>query len=82
MPLMAASKEPSVAFLKPTGVEMPLAISRWVWASAVRAPITDHEMRSPMYCGMRVSSTSVAAGSPISATRTRKWRAMRMPSSI
>lgn len=40
MLLMAAESEPSVAFLKPTGVEMPLAISRWVCASAVRAP--DH----------------------------------------
>ena len=32
-------RPPSVPFLKPTGMESPLAISRWVWLSVVRAPI-------------------------------------------
>ena len=81
-PLMAPSSVPSVPFLKPMGVEMPLEISRCVWASAVRAPMTFQEMRSPMYCGMRTSRSSVPDGRPISATRNRKCRAMRMPSSM
>ena len=37
--LIATVSEPSVPFLKPTGVERPLAISRWVCDSVVRAPI-------------------------------------------
>ena len=39
MALIATSRSPSVAFLKPTGVERPEAISRWVWDSEVRAPM-------------------------------------------
>src|SRR6185312_11244869 len=39
MALTATCKLPSVPFLKPTGMETPLAISRWVWLSVVRAPI-------------------------------------------
>ena len=47
MPLTAASREPSVPFLKPTGVDRPEAISRWVWDSEVRAPMAVQLMRSP-----------------------------------
>jgi len=35
---MAFGSLPSVAFLKPTGMDSPLAISRWVCDSVVRAP--------------------------------------------
>ena len=45
--LIATSRSPSVAFLKPTGVDRPEAISRWVCDSEVRAPIAVHEIRSP-----------------------------------
>ena len=31
--------EPSVPFLKPTGIERPEASSRWIWLSVVRAPM-------------------------------------------
>ena len=34
-------------FLKPTGVDRPEAISRWVWDSEVRAPMAVQAMRSP-----------------------------------
>ena len=37
MALIATSSPPSVPFLKPTGVDRPLAISRCVWDSVVRA---------------------------------------------
>ena len=47
MPLTAASSEPSVPFLKPTGVDSPEAISRCVCDSAVRAPMAVQEIRSP-----------------------------------
>ena len=39
MALIATFRLPSVPFLKPMGVESPLAISRWVCDSVVRAPI-------------------------------------------
>jgi hypothetical protein len=45
--LIATSRSPSVPFLKPTGVDRPEAISRWVWDSEVRAPIAVQAMRSP-----------------------------------
>jgi hypothetical protein len=50
--------------LKPTGIESPLAISRCVWLSVVRAPIAVQETRSAMYCGVIGSSSSVPAASP------------------
>jgi len=31
--------EPSVPFLKPTGIDRPEASSRWIWLSVVRAPM-------------------------------------------
>ena len=40
--LIATVSEPSVPFLKPTGVDRPLAISRCVCDSVVRAPIAVH----------------------------------------
>ena len=61
---------------------MPLAISRCVCDSAVRAPMADHDTRSPMYCGVSVSRTSVAVGRPASARYSRRERAMRKPSSM
>ena len=36
-------------FLKPTGIERPLANSRWVWDSVVRAPIAAQLTRSDTY---------------------------------
>ena len=56
-----------MAFLKPTGVERPLDISRWVWDSEVRAPMAVQLMRSPMYWGVLGSRASVAVGRPTSA---------------
>ena len=60
--LAAPASVPSVPFLKPTGIESPLAISRWVWLSVVRAPIAAHATRSARYWGVTGSSTSVAQG--------------------
>ena len=40
---------PSVPFLKPTGIESPLAISRWVCDSVVLAPIAAQLMSSAVY---------------------------------
>ena len=51
-------------FLKPTGIDSPLAISRCVWLSVVRAPIALQLSRSAMYCGTIGSSSSVPAGKP------------------
>ena len=51
-------------FLKPTGVDSPLAISRCVCDSVVRAPIAVQVMSSDRYCGMMGSSASVPAGKP------------------
>jgi hypothetical protein len=82
MALIAASRSPSVAFLKPTGVDSPLAISRCVCDSEVRAPMAVHDTRSPRYCGEIGSSASVAAGRPSVAMSSRKRRARRMPSSM
>ncbi len=62
---MASSADwysPSVPFLKPTGMERPLVISRWVCDSVVRAPMAAQETRSAMYCGTIGSRNSVAAG--------------------
>ena len=61
---MEVASAPSVPFLKPTGVDKPLAISRWVCDSVVRAPIAVQVMSSDRYCGMMGSSASVPAGEP------------------
>ena len=45
-------------FLKPTGMDSPDAISRWVWLSIVRAPIAAQAIASPKYCGAMGSRTS------------------------
>ena len=47
MAFTAASRSPSVPFLKPTGVERPEDISRWVCDSEVRAPMAVQVTRSP-----------------------------------
>ncbi len=56
--------EPSVAFLKPIGMDMPDASSRCTWLSVLRAPIAPQLIRSQIYCGVIRSSHSVAAGKP------------------
>ena len=78
----AASSEPSVPFLKPTGVDNPDDISRWVCDSEVRAPIAVQAIRSPRYCGAIGSSASVPAGSPSSFTASRNSRPFCKPSSM
>ena len=45
-------------------MDNPLAISRWVWLSVVRAPMADQLMRSERYWGVTGSSDSVAQGTP------------------
>ena len=77
--MTATARLPSVPFLMPTGMDRPLAISRWVWDSVVRAPIALQEMRSAMYCGVIGSSASVAQGRPSSFRSSRSLRAMRRP---
>ena len=47
MALVATVRSPLVAFLKPTGVDRPEDISRWVCDSVVRAPMAAQEIRSP-----------------------------------
>ena len=47
MAFTAPPMSPSVPFLKPTGVESPDDISRWVCDSEVRAPMAVQAMRSP-----------------------------------
>jgi hypothetical protein len=79
--LIAISTSPSVPFLKPTGVDRPEDISRWVCDSVVRAPIAVQAIRSPRYCGEIGSSASVAVGRPSSQTSSRNWRARSMPTS-
>lgn len=71
--------EPSVPFLKPTGMLRPLVSSRCTCDSVVRAPMAPHEMRSAVYCGEIVSRNSVPAGRPILATSSRTPRARRRP---
>jgi len=48
------------AFFRPTGMDRPLAISRCVWDSVVRAPMAAQVTRSAMYCGTIGSRNSVA----------------------
>ena len=69
-------------FLKPTGIDSPLAISRWVCDSVVRAPTAAQATRSAVYWGTMGSSTSVAVGSPSSLIASRMRRAMRNPSGM
>ena len=82
MALIATSMLPSVPFLKPTGVDRPLAISRWVCDSVVRAPIAYQLIRSARYWGESGSSASDPAGSPRCANASRSSRASVMPSSM
>ena len=79
MALMAVIALPSVPFLKPIGIDNPEAISRWVWLSVVRAPIAVQLIKSAMYWGTTGSSSSVAAGRPMSARCSSKPRARRRP---
>ena len=79
MASMAICEFPSVPFLKPTGMERPLAISRWIWLSVVRAPMAAHETRSAVYCGVMGSRNSVAASTPISASWRSSLRARKSP---
>ena len=73
---------PSVPFLKPTGIESPLAIWRCVWLSVVRAPMVDQQTRSARYCGTIGSRNSVPVNTPISAMERINRRAVRNPSSM
>ena len=66
-------------FLKPTGIDRPLAIWRWVGDSVVRAPIAPSTMVSAMYWGVIGSRNSVAVASPIPAISMRSARAIRSP---
>ena len=70
---------PSVLFLNPTGMESPLASSRWVWDSVVRAPMAAQLTTSAMYCGTIGSRNSVAAGSPSDVISRSSSRAIRKP---
>ena len=79
MALIAVMALPSVPFLKPIGIDKPEAISRWVWLSVVRAPMAVQLIRSAMYWGTTGSSSSVAAGRPISAKCSKRPRATRSP---
>jgi len=79
MALIATPRPPSVPFLKPTGIDKPDAISRWVWLSVVRAPIAVQLTKSAMYCGIIGSNISVAAGSPSSPSSRKRPRAVRIP---
>ncbi len=60
--MIEVASAPSVPFLNPTGVDSPLAISRCVCDSVVRAPMAVQVMSSDRYCGMMGSSASVPAG--------------------
>ena len=71
---------PSVAFLKPTGIDRPEASSRCTWLSVVRAPIAPHETRSAMNWGLIGSRNSQPTGSPRSARSSSRRRPMRSPS--
>ena len=71
---------PSVPFLKPIGAELPDASSRCTWLSVVRAPMAPQAIRSPMYCGEMVSSSSLPDGTPSRPMSISSWRAIRRPS--
>ena len=70
---------PSVRFLKPIGIERPEPSWRWVWLSAVRAPIAPQATASEMYCGVIGSRNSQPTGRPRSTTSSSSLRAMRRP---
>ncbi len=70
---------PSVPFLNPMGNDTPLASSRCSCDSVVRAPIAPHEIRSEMYCGEIVSSSSDPTGTPDSVRSHSSCRARRRP---
>lgn len=70
---------PSVPFLNPMGNDTPDASSRCSCDSVVRAPIAPHEVRSEMYCGEIVSSSSDPTGTPMCVRSHSSWRAMRRP---
>ena len=71
--------EPSVEFLKPIGIDRPLASSRWTWLSVFRAPIAPQQIRSHRYCGVIGSSHSMAVGRPSDSTSVSTLRASHMP---
>src|SRR4029450_3150600 len=79
MAVTATVRLPSVEFLKPTGIDSPLAISRCVWLSVVRAPTALQLIRSVTYCGTIGSSSSVPAGSPRRVTASNRARPRREP---
>ena len=50
-------------FLNPTGIDRPLAISRWIWLSQLSEPDDGGPAQEVgTYCGVTGSSSSVAAG--------------------
>ena len=69
-------------FLNPTGIDSPLAISRCVWLSVVRAPIATQLRRSAMYCGTIGSSISPAQGRPMPLMSSRMRRASCNPAGM
>ena len=70
---------PAVPFLKPTGIDSPDARLRWIWLSAVRAPIAAQVTASEMYCGVIGSRNSLPVGSPSASTSSSSPRAMWSP---
>ena len=70
---------PSVPFLKPTGKDRPDASSRCTWDSVVRAPIAPKEIRSERYCGLMVSSISLAIGRPLPVISQKSFRETARP---
>ena len=70
---------PPVPFLNPTGIERPLASSRWIWLSVVRAPMAPQLTRSAVNCGVMVSRNSQPVATPASARSRSSVRAWRSP---
>ena len=75
----AACTSPSVEFLKPIGIDRPLHSWRWIWLSAVRAPIEPQLTVSAMYCAVIGSRNSHPTGSPSSRMSSSSLRAERSP---
>ena len=71
--------EPSVAFLKPIGMDRPDANCRCTWLSVLRAPIAPQLIASEIYCGLVGSKNSVAAAKPSSSTPSSVRRANSKP---
>ena len=63
-------------------MERPLAISRCVCDSVVRAPMAAQVIRSAMYCGTIGSRNSVAAGKPMPVISSSSFRAIFKPVSM